>query len=60
VAVYAGKRLVRTVRLSAGKDARGRLVPVTSFSRPWSGRLRVVVRTQGRPVRIEGLGVTTG
>ena len=60
VAVYAGKRLVRTVRLSAGKDVLGRLVSVTSFSRPWSGRLRVVVRTHGRPVRIEGLGVATG
>lgn len=59
VKVYAGTRLVRTVRLAAARDASRRILPVTTFASPWSGRLRVVVTTQGRPVRIEGIGVST-
>lgn len=60
VKVYAGSRLLRTVRLAAPRTADRVLVPVGSLTTPYTGRLRVVVATQGRPVRIEGLGVATG
>jgi hypothetical protein len=60
VALYAGSRLLSTVRLSAPRTASQVLVPVATFTAPYTGSLRVVVTTQGRPVRIEGLGVATG
>jgi hypothetical protein len=60
VKVYAGSRLLRTVRLAAPRTTARVVVPVASFAAPWTGRLHVVVATQGRPVRIEGLGVATG
>jgi hypothetical protein len=60
VKVYAGSRLLRTVRLAAPRTAARVVVPVASFATPYTGRLHVVVATQGRPVRIEGLGVATG
>ena len=59
VKVYAGSRLVRTVRLLAKRSTDRVLVPVTTFTTPFTGRLRVVVASQGRPVRLEGLGVAT-
>ncbi|WP_210439397.1 hypothetical protein [Nocardioides xinjiangensis] len=60
VKVYAGSRLVGTVRLAATRSTTRQVVPVTRFATPYTGRLRVVIATQGRPVRIEGLGVATG
>lgn len=60
VRVYAGSRLLRTVRLSGPRTASRVLVPVTTFSTPFSGRVRLVLTTRGRPVHIEGLGVATG
>lgn len=60
VKVYAGTRLLRTVRLASRRSASQVLVPVSTFATPYTGRLRVVVATQGRPVRLEGLGVATG
>lgn len=57
VQVYAGSRLLKTVRTS-GRGTR-RLVTVASFTQPFTGSIRIVVATQDRPVRIEGLGVAT-
>lgn len=58
VKVYAGSRLLRTVRLS-GPAATKQLTTVAGFSQPFTGSLRIVVATEDRPVRIEGLGVAT-
>lgn len=59
VAVYAGTRKVSTVRLASRKPVTRRLVQLPAFSTSYTGGLRVVVTTRGRPVRIEGLGVAT-
>ncbi|WGX98217.1 hypothetical protein [Nocardioides sp. L-11A] len=58
VKVYAGRRLLRTVSLRGGTATR-QLVPVTTFDTGFSGRIRVVVATSGRPVRIEGIAAPT-
>ena len=57
VKVYAGSRLLKTVRLS-GRGTR-QLVTVGSFNDPFTGSVRIVVASKDRPVRIEGLGVAT-
>ncbi|MFC7496357.1 MULTISPECIES: hypothetical protein [unclassified Nocardioides] len=59
VAVYAGRRKVATVRLAGRKAVSQRLVALPALPTAFTGDLRVVVTTRGRPVRIEGLGATT-
>ncbi|WP_205470940.1 hypothetical protein [Nocardioides sp. SYSU D00038] len=58
VRVYAGKRLLGTVRL-AGRATSRRLVVLPALAAPYTGPVRVVVTSKKRPVRIEGLGVAT-
>ena len=60
VKVYAGSRLLRTVRLASRKPKHGVLVKVAEFKAPYTGPLRVVAATSGRSIPIEGLGVATG
>ncbi|GAA5123667.1 hypothetical protein GCM10023339_43930 [Alloalcanivorax gelatiniphagus] len=59
VKVYAGRKLLRTVRLSARTTATRTVLPVATLPAAWSGRIRVVVARPGKQVRIEGLGVTS-
>ncbi len=59
VRVYAGSRLLKTISLKTTRSVTKRVIPVTSFSRAWSGTVRVVVATTGRPVRIEGIAAPT-
>ncbi|HET8718481.1 MAG TPA: hypothetical protein VFM50_12095 [Nocardioidaceae bacterium] len=60
VRVYVGKLVVaRTVSLHARKRHRSALIPIRTFKRPRHGRIRVVVTSRHRPVRIEGLGIAT-
>ena len=59
VKVYAGARLLGTVRLAARGTSARQLVRVATFATPFTGSLRIVVATQDRQVRIEGLGVAT-
>jgi len=59
VAVYAGKRKVAIVKLAGRRTVSKRLVALPALPTAFTGDLRVVVTTRGRPVRIEGLGVTT-
>lgn len=57
VKVYAGKRLLTTVSL---KGAAGqRVIPVTTFGSPFSGKIRIVVVTRGRTVQVEGVAAPT-
>jgi hypothetical protein len=60
VRVYVGKKVVkRTVSLHSAKRHRSVLIPIRTFKRPRHGRVRVVVTSRHRPVRIEGLGIAT-
>jgi hypothetical protein len=60
VSVYLGKRLLRTVSLSAARAQKRQLVAVATFPTATSGTVRVVVATAGKQVQVEGLGVATG
>jgi hypothetical protein len=57
VKVYLDGALVGKVDL-AGPTAWSTLVPLTTFSSPRSGLVRIVTRSK-RPVRIDGLGVSS-
>lgn len=59
VRVYAGSRLLRTVSLRTTRTVSKRVVPVTTFGAAWTGKVRVVVVTSGRTVRLEGLAAPT-
>lgn len=59
VSVYAGSRWLTTVSLAASTRRTKQVIPVATFSAPYTGTLRLVVRSAGKPVRVEGLGVTT-
>lgn len=58
VKVYVGKRLLRTIRLSSTRRTTTGVLPVATLSTPVSGKLRIVVASKGRPVQIEGLGLS--
>ena len=59
VKVYLGSTLLKKVNLASSKLRKRQLIPVSSFVSPRSGKVRVVVATSGRTVRVEGLGVAT-
>lgn len=59
VRIYAGTRLIKTVSLRTSRTMTKRVIPVASFARAWSGKVRVLVITSGKPVRIEGLAAPT-
>jgi hypothetical protein len=59
VNVYAGSRRLTTVKLTSSGTRTRQLIPVTTFARPFSGSVRIVVATSDRPVRVEGLGGAT-
>ncbi|WP_210650231.1 hypothetical protein [Nocardioides sp. SYSU D00065] len=59
VKVYAGTKLLGTVRLSARRSGTRRVLPVATLPAPYTGRIRVVVARAGKQVRIEGLGIAS-
>ena len=59
VRVYAGSRLLRTISLRTTRTVSKRVVPVTTFGAAWTGKVRVVVVTSGRTVRLEGIAAPT-
>lgn len=59
VKVYAGSRLLKTVRLAASRTVSKRVISLGSLGSGWSGKVKVVVASNGKPVRLEGLGVVT-
>jgi hypothetical protein len=59
VSVLLGAKKLRTVNLAASRLRKRQVLPVGTFPSAVSGKLRVVVATSGKPVRIEGLGVAT-
>ena len=59
VKVYLGSTLLKQVDLQSPVVARSQVLPIARFSTAQSGKVRVVVASQGKPVRVEGLGVAT-
>jgi exonuclease III len=59
VKVYLGSTLLKQVDLQARVVAKSQVLPIAQFSTAQSGKVRVVVASQGKPVRVEGLGVAT-
>ncbi|MFS3127263.1 hypothetical protein ACLM5J_02550 [Nocardioides sp. Bht2] len=59
VKVYAGSRLLKTVKLSAGRTLAKQVISLGSLGSSWTGKVRVVVASNGKPVKLEGLGVVT-
>jgi hypothetical protein len=57
VQVFAGARLLKTVSLAASSRKTKQLVAVATFASPFTGKLKLVVSTSGKTVRIEGLGI---
>lgn len=53
---FKGKRL-RRISLASSKTRRKQLVEVKAFAQPRTGRLRLQVRSDGRPVVVEGIGI---
>lgn len=59
VRVYAGSRLLKTVSLRTSRSVTKRVIPITTFSSGFTGKVRVVVATSGRTVRLEGIAAST-
>jgi hypothetical protein len=59
VTVLLGSKKLRTIDLSASRLRKRQVLPVKSFRSGANGKLRIVVASSGKPVRIEGLGVAT-
>lgn len=57
--VYAGKRTIAFVDLSTRRDEATGVIPLRTFGKPFTGRVRIVTIGQ-RPVRVDGLGVYRG
>lgn len=58
VKVFFRNKLLRRIRLGAGSTRKKQIVNLAVFNTVRSGKLRVVVTSSGRPVKIEGLGVS--
>lgn len=59
VRVYAGSRLLKTLSLRTTRTVSKRVIPVATFGAAWTGKVRVVVVTSGRTVRLEGIAAPT-
>jgi hypothetical protein len=58
VAVYLGNKLLRRIRLGAASVKKKQLLDVAAFDAVRAGKLRVVVTSSGKPVKVEGIGVS--
>jgi hypothetical protein len=58
IKVYLGSKLLRRIRLAASSVKKRQVIEVATFDAVRSGKLRVVVTSSGRPVKIEGVGVS--
>lgn len=58
VKVFWNKKLLKVVDLSAERLQKRRVIAIKKFDGPMRrGKIRVVVATQGKPVRIDGIGL---
>jgi hypothetical protein len=58
VKVYLGKTLLATVKLTSGKTRNRVVIPIDASLTRLSGTVRVKVATAGKPVVIDGLGIS--
>ena len=56
VKVFLKDTLLRTVRLTSDTTDKRQVIPVASWRKPHAGRVRIVVKSSGKDVIIEGLG----
>lgn len=56
VAVYLKGDLLETVNLAAQRTRKRQVIPIASWAKQHSGKVRLEVRTSGKDVIIEGLG----
>lgn len=59
VKVFLGSTLLKRMDLAAPVVTRTQVLPVARFGTGQSGKVRIVVASAGKPVRVEGLGVAT-
>ena len=59
VKVMLGTKTLKQVSLAHSRTVKKKVVPIATFSSPTSGKVTVVVLTQGKKVVIEGLGIAT-
>jgi hypothetical protein len=58
IKVFFRSKLLRTIRLRAGSIRKRQIVDLAIFKAVRSGSLRALVTSSGRPVKIEGVGVS--
>ena len=58
VKVYEGNKLVKKVSFAARATETGQLITIASHTEDTTARYRVVVKSSGKPVIIDGLAVT--
>jgi hypothetical protein len=58
IKVFFRNKLLRTIRLRAGAIRKRHIVDLAIFNAVRSGTLRALVTSSGRPVKIEGVGVS--
>jgi hypothetical protein len=59
VKVYLGSTLLKKISLAASTTRKRQLISIASFSRARTGKVRIVVTSSSKTLRIEGLGVAT-
>ena len=60
VKVIQGRTALKTLRLAATKVKKERVIPVAAFSSVHTGKVKVRVASSGKPVIVDGLGVSQG
>jgi len=59
VKVYLGSTLLKRVSLDSSTLRTKQVLPIANFTSGQTGRVRIVVASTGKTVRVEGLGVAT-
>lgn len=58
IKVFFRNKLLRTIRLRAGSIRKKQIVGLAIFNAVRTGKLRALITSSGRPVKIEGVGVS--
>jgi hypothetical protein len=58
VGVFLGKKLLKSVDLGFDGLSKMQVVPIATFSAVRTGTIRIKVLTSGKPVSIDGLGLS--
>ncbi len=58
VAVYLGTTKLKTIKLAASVKRKRQVIAVAAFTKARKGTVKIVVTSSGKPVIIEGLGIS--